>query len=106
MVGNGFNDSLAIAHSGVGFSTKNAMAPAKESSDVHLTRPGISGISEAIHLSKQTLKSIYASFIFSGLFNALGLTAALLGYVPPVVAAVAMPISSTITTLIATGRRG
>jgi P-type E1-E2 ATPase len=102
MVGNGFNDSLAMAHSDVGVAVAEATQQVKDSADVCLVTPGTTALVSALELSEQAKKKIYGSFVFAIFFNLTGLSLAAAGHMHPVVAAVLMPFSSLSVIAIAT----
>jgi Cu2+-exporting ATPase len=104
VVGNGFNDSLAMAKSDVGICVNLANQQSKNASDIYLQTEGISGVVTALDLCRRVDRKIRLCFAFTITFNVVGLSAAALGYIHPVVAAIAMPISSSIVTFIATNK--
>jgi len=94
MIGDGLNDAGALAQSNVGISI---------SEDVNIFSPACDGILDAskfskigrfLKLSKKAIKTIKMSFTLSLMYNAVGLTFALMGKLSPLVAAVIMPLST------------
>ena len=94
MVGNGYNDSLALAGADIGVAVVGANQQAHEAADVSLRVTGLRPLVAALKLSKQAMLKIRWAFAFAVTFNLCGLTAAALGYMHPVVAAILMPLSS------------
>ncbi len=94
MVGNGINDSLALARVEIGIAVANATESLKEQSDICLLRPGLDPLIRAIELSASTRKAMVRCFTFALLFNLIGMTLAVTGIATPVLAAILMPISS------------
>jgi Cu2+-exporting ATPase/Cu+-exporting ATPase len=94
VVGDGINDSLALLKAHVGVAVSGGVEAALRSSDVYLTQPGLAGISQLFEVSEGTVSLIKQNLAISVIYNALGGTLALMGFVNPFVAAVLMPISS------------
>jgi Cu+-exporting ATPase len=94
MVGDGLNDSGALAQSNVGISI---------SENVNVLSPACDGILDAsqfdriaffLRYSKNAMKTIYMSFGLSLLYNVVGLSYAVTGNLLPIVAAIIMPLST------------
>jgi len=94
MFGDGLNDAGALHQSDVGISV---------SDNVYQFSPACDGILDAAHfndippiltLSKYGKKSLRVNFIFSLLYNIIGLSFAATGFMSPLVAAILMPLSS------------
>ena len=94
MIGDGLNDAGALAQSDVGVVV---------SENINVFSPACDGILDATHFSifpeyikasKKALKIIKWSFVFSFLYNIIGLYFAVSGKLLPVVAAILMPLSS------------
>lgn len=94
MIGDGLNDSGALAQSNIGISI---------SENVNVFSPACDGILDAsqfqkigffMHYSKNTMKTIYMSFALSLAYNVVGLTYAVSGNLSPLVAAIIMPLST------------
>jgi len=101
MVGDGANDALALSDADVGIAVQGSMDVSLRAADVYLSTPGVKSILKLIILSKETIKLIRRNFSFSLGYNILGATAAMLGFITPLWAAVLMPISS-LTVLLST----
>ena len=102
MIGNGLNDSGAMAHAEISIAVAGSSSAAMNSADICLLRPDISLIERAIRYAEVSRQRTRIVFGFALFYNILGLTLAALGHVTPVVAAILMPISSIIITQVAT----
>ena len=94
MIGDGLNDSGALAQSNVGISI---------SENVNVFSPACDGILDAskfgeidffMNYSKNAMRTIYMSFGLSLLYNIVGLSFAVTGTLSPIVAAIIMPLST------------
>ncbi|MCB0406796.1 MAG: heavy metal translocating P-type ATPase, partial [Bdellovibrionales bacterium] len=94
MVGDGVNDSVALAASDVGVSVHGSMKASLAASDIYLTSAGIQLLAPALMIAQETYKVIKSNLILSIVYNTIFGIAALAGYVNPLVAAILMPISS------------
>ena len=100
MVGNGINDSLALAGVEIGMAMANATEALKEKADVTFLNAGLQPLMNAIKISASTRRAMQRCFIFAALFNSIGMSLAVSGLATPVWGAILMPISSlTILTL-------
>lgn len=94
MVGDGANDSLALQKASVGIAVKGAMEISLQAADIYLLKPGISSILSLVNISKGTMSLVRRNLVFSVIYNLLGASLAMAGYITPLMAAILMPLSS------------
>ncbi len=94
MVGDGANDAIALSYADVGVAVFGAMDISLRAADVYLTTPGLVPVEKLVTLSKETMKVIRRNLVLSLIYNSLSVTAAFLGLIDPLVAAIIMPVSS------------
>lgn len=83
VVGDGINDSPALAHADLGVSLHSATDAARESSDVLLTDNDLSRLPEAIDISRKAMGLVRENLSFVGIPNGVGLVLAATGAIGP-----------------------
>ena len=94
MVGNGINDSLALAAATVGITVANASPMAHQAASINLLRPGLLPLVEATKVATAARSAMKRCLAFALAYNGLAATLATIGLISPIIAAVLMPISS------------
>ncbi len=99
MVGDGLNDTAALASAHVSISPASALDAARVASDIVLLGQDLSPLSDAVRIAGQARTRIKQNFALSLAYNAIAVPVALLGFATPLIAALAMSTSSITVSL-------
>ena len=99
MVGDGLNDTAALAGAHVSISPASALDAARVASDIVLLGQDLAPIAEAAKLAVTARRRIKQNFGLSLAYNTIAVPVALLGLATPLIAALAMSASSITVSL-------
>ena len=102
MIGDGINDSVALAESDLGIAIANKSHSFTPASDAILEAKSFHLLPKYLKFAKWSKIIVITSFILSFLYNAIGLFIAVQGIFAPVFAAILMPLSSISVVLFTT----
>lgn len=99
MVGDGLNDTAALASAHVSISPASALDAARVASDIVLLGQDLAPLPEALRVAVKARKRIKENFGLSLCYNAIAVPIALAGLATPLIAALAMSASSLTVSL-------
>ncbi len=99
MVGDGLNDTAALAAAHVSISPATALDAARVASDIVLLGNDLGPIPEAVEVAQKATRRIRENFRIATLYNVIAVPLAIAGLATPLIAALAMSTSSITVSL-------
>ena len=94
MVGDGLNDTAALAAAHASVSPASALDAARVASDIVLLGRDIAPVADALRIARQATRRMRQNFAISAAYNVVAVPVALVGLATPLWAAAAMSLSS------------
>ncbi|MBV1705995.1 MAG: cadmium-translocating P-type ATPase [Hyphomicrobiales bacterium] len=99
MVGDGLNDAAALASAQASLSPVSASDITQAVADAIFTGDRLAPVSEALRVSRRGARLIHQNLGLAAVYNAIAVPLAVIGHVSPLMAAIAMSISSILVTV-------
>jgi Cu2+-exporting ATPase len=99
MVGDGLNDTAALALAHVSIAPGSALEATRVAADFVLLAPDLMRIADALRVGRSARRRILENFAVAAVYNMISIPVAFMGFASPLAAAIAMSTSSIIVSL-------
>jgi len=99
MIGDGLNDTGALASALVSIAPASAIDAARVAADIVILKQEFSAVSDCLKTARASRARIKENFAMAALYNAVAVPVALFGFATPLIAALAMSASSITVTI-------
>ncbi|MEM9640959.1 MAG: HAD-IC family P-type ATPase, partial [Pseudomonadota bacterium] len=99
MIGDGMNDTAALAAASVSISPASGMDVTRNAADILLMREELNAVPEILHIAQSARLRMFENFGLAASYNAVAIPIAVAGFATPLAAALAMSASSICVSL-------
>ncbi len=99
MIGDGLNDTAALASAHVSIAPAQALDAARAASDIVLLGTDLAPVAEAVRIARVAVRRMRQNFAISIAYNVIAVPVAVLGFATPLMSAIAMSLSSITVSL-------
>lgn len=104
MVGDGLNDTAALAAADASIAPSSALDASRNAADINIVSGDLTKITTALRISRTARSHMLENFAAAGIYNAIAVPIAVAGFATPLAAAIAMSASSI--TVVLNSQRG